>query len=324
MTTGLELIDGAMQALTEHGITLQDKLLPAGQSLTMSLAFLLLSWGGVKLILEGGSLVEGLGEMLNKFFMIGLVWWLVSSGHEIWVNGLLASFTEIGNTLSGAGSNPLHQALAELTTMIENMWASIKLSPDAGVLTSAGLQLFFTGLTGGIFKLVAIGFITVAAAIFVAMYAVSQVLIGIALALGPVFIPWLLLDATNFVFWGWLKFLIVAALYKVVGLVVLSYGAAMMTWLTQATVAASLTGDGANVNIVGSIVVVLLSFVLAYLMFQIPVIANGLMAGHASVSVGRPPTAQSAPVAAASKPSVPPSPPPPPPPPPAPPPSVPR
>lgn len=305
MTASLDLIDGAMQALTAHGTTLQDKLLPAGQSLTMSLAFLLLAWGGVKLLIDGGSIVEGLGEMLNKFFMVGLVWWLVSSGHEIWVNGLLASFTQIGDTLSGAGSNPLHQALAELTGMIDKMWASIKLSPDAGVLTSAGLELFFAGLTGGIFKIFAIGFITVAAAIFTAMYAVSQVLIGIALALGPVFVPWLLLDATNFVFWGWIKFLIVAALYKVVGLVVLSYGAAMMTWLTQATVAASLVGDEASVNVIASLVVVLLSFVLAFLMFQIPTIANGLMSGHASVHAGRMPSSQSAP-AAAAKPATPP------------------
>lgn len=308
MAAGLDLIDGAMQALTAHGLTLQDKLLPAGQSLVGALALLLISWGGVKLVLEGGSFVEGLGEMLNKFFMIGLVWWLVSSGHEIWVNGLLASFTEIGNTLSGAGSNPLHQALAELTGMIDKMWASIKLSPDAGVLTSAGLELFFAGLTGGIFKIFAIGFITVAAAIFTAMYAVSQVLIGIALALGPVFIPWLLLDATSFVFWGWIKFLIVAALYKVVGLVVLSYGAAMMTWLTQATIAASLVGDEASVNVIASLVVVLLSFVLAFLMFQIPTIANGLMSGHASVHAGRMPTAQSAPAAVAAKPATPPAP----------------
>lgn len=302
MATGLDLIDGAMQALTAHGLTLQDKLLPAGQSLTGTLAFLLISWGGVKLVLEGGSFVEGLGEMLNKFFLIGLVWWLVSSGHEIWVSGLLASFTEIGNTLTGAGTNPLHQALAELTGMIDKMWASIKLSPDAGVLTSAGLELFFAGLTGGIFKLLAIGFVTVAAAIFTAMYAVSQVLIGIALALGPVFIPWLLLDAASFVFYGWLKFLVVAALYKVVGLVVLSYGAAMMTWLTQATAAASLAGDAASVNVIASLVVVLLSFVLAFLMFQIPTIANGLMSGHNSVSVGRMPAAQSAPPAAAAAP----------------------
>lgn len=314
MAAGLDLIDGAMQALTAHGTTLQDKLLPAGQSLTMSLAFLLLAWGGVKLLIDGGSIVEGLGEMLNKFFMIGLVWWLVSSGHQIWVDGLLASFTQIGDTLSGAGSNPLHQALAELTGMIDKVWASIKLSPDAGVLTGAGLELFFAGLTGGIFKLVAIGFITVAAAVFVAMYAVSQVLIGIALALGPVFIPWLLLDATSFVFWGWIKFLIVAALYKVVGLVVLSYGAAMMIWLTQATAAASLVGpslvgpsEEAQVNVIGALVVVILSFVLAFLMFQIPTIANGLMSGHASVHAGRMPSSQSAP-AAAAKPATPPAP----------------
>ena len=70
-------------------------------------------------------------------------------------------------------------------------------------------------------KLLIVAFILFSGLVYIAMYIISMVLFYVAAALGPVMIPWVLFEPMSFLFDGWVRFVISASLYKVVGLVMI-------------------------------------------------------------------------------------------------------
>ena len=74
---------------------------------------------------------------------------------------------------------------------------------------------FDLAVTAGLMMLLALGLIVVFA-IGQAQVMWAQIALSIALLLGPVFIPWLLVPHLSFLFWGWLRTVLVYSLYGAV------------------------------------------------------------------------------------------------------------
>lgn len=68
--------------------------------------------------------------------------------------------------------------------------------------------------------IVAVGFILWSLLTFVFVLNAGQVMLYIGLALGPILIPFLLIPNLSFLFNGWLRFMISAALYKIIAVLV--------------------------------------------------------------------------------------------------------
>jgi type IV secretory pathway VirB6-like protein len=62
----------------------------------------------------------------------------------------------------------------------------------------------------------------ISALLFCVLFITFQIGIAVAIAVGPVFIPFLVLPITRFLFEGWLKFLIMAGIYYLAAVVVAS------------------------------------------------------------------------------------------------------
>ena len=74
---------------------------------------------------------------------------------------------------------------------------------------------FDMAVTAGLMMLLALGLIVVFA-VGQAQVMWAQIALSIALLLGPVFIPWLLVPHLSFLFWGWLRTVLVYSLYGAV------------------------------------------------------------------------------------------------------------
>ena len=74
---------------------------------------------------------------------------------------------------------------------------------------------FDLAVTAGLMMLLAIGLVVVFA-IGQAQVMWAQLALSIALVLGPIFIPWLLVPQLSFLFWGWLRTVLVYSLYGAV------------------------------------------------------------------------------------------------------------
>lgn len=124
-------------------------------------------------------------------------------------------------------------------SMWDRTWRSAKMATFGWFMA---LQDGLGVLISSIILLIACGFILWSLLTFVFVLNAGQVMLYIGLALGPILVPFLLVDSLSFLFNGWLRFMISAALYKVIAVLVaiLALGAVDQVSLYSKDVA---TGD---------------------------------------------------------------------------------
>ncbi|CAG0960191.1 hypothetical protein MTYP_00686 [Methylophilaceae bacterium] len=294
---GIQQFDqAASQILAEAGQYLAEKsgvIQGYGHDLFLALGALAFAWMGIRLILEAGELTSIMGGLIRTILLAGIVYWLVSAGYSIvFVDGIAGSLDQIANTLlpGGSMSGTLSESLSafyragtatmELTNDFAageswnplNIMGKIYSSlAQVGALFLSGLLLL---LAGGVFFIVAMA---------------SQFMVTIAIILGPVFIPWLLLPAATFVFDGWLRFLISAALWKVLAAIIVGITSGVFQSLASKAEAAAKAGSSANYGevMLASFVAGLTALLAAYLLLQIPSIAAALAGGGTGVYSAR-------------------------------------
>lgn len=111
-------------------------------------------------------------------------------------------------------------------------------------------------------------------AVIIAYGAIGATIIGL---LGPVFIPWMVFDKTDFLFWGWLKAFIGFEFYKVVAAATLSVVSHLLI--------SYLTSGAMNVNSPEKLVtlmpaLLILCLVAGFILLKIPTMTATLFSGH--------------------------------------------
>lgn len=128
--------------------------------------------------------------------------------------------------------------------------------------------------------------------VFVVVVQFGSLLLSIALCLGPVLAPWYLLPATDFLFDGWLKFTVSAGLYKVVAwlmMAIVTRGVlpAIRSITEQAAAHAGSNPDAYYAaNYLAACAMALVAGIGAYMMWQVPEIAKGLVTGSGGGGLG--------------------------------------
>lgn len=140
-----------------------------------------------------------------------------------------------------------------------------------------------------IFKLMAIVGLLTMGLFYVLVVQMGSFLLNIAFILGPILIPWYLLQETAFLFTGWLKFTIVAGLYKVVAwtLVTIVISGLLPAVNTLLQNIAGMSGNNSD-DYYGSaylayMAVAFVCCVGALMMKLAPSIASGVVSGHPSI-----------------------------------------
>lgn len=134
-------------------------------------------------------------------------------------------------------------------------------------------------------KALAIVAITLMTLIFVVVVQFGSFLLDIVFCLGPVLIPWYVLPAGEFLFDGWLRFTISAGLFKVVAWLMMAIVNSGVLPGIQSLVQQAATQNGTNsdayyaTNYLAMLALALVCGVGAFMMWQVPDIAKGLVSG---------------------------------------------
>lgn len=134
-------------------------------------------------------------------------------------------------------------------------------------------------LISTVILLIAAFFILWSLLTFVFVLNAGQVMLYIGLALGPILIPFLLIPNLSFLFNGWLKFMISAALYKVIAVLV---GMLAIGTVKQIVVYASGAGHEGESLIFMSLMVLFFSMLAKQLMGLADNMASSLATGGAN------------------------------------------
>jgi len=129
---------------------------------------------------------------------------------------------------------------------------------------------------------VVIAALVVAAGLIYSMQVImSQIMINIGLIFAPLLVPWIMWQATAFLFNGWFKFMIVSGITKVVGALLFGLTAGMLEHVTTLSEKAAAEPLTSYFYYIASAIVVA---IMGMLMSQTVSIANGLVQGmpHAS------------------------------------------
>jgi type IV secretory pathway VirB6-like protein len=275
-------------------------LLPEGKELFLLLSVIVFSWMGIRYMLQSGSMTDLMGSFIQSVLMIGLVYWFIQPESYKLIfgtgnindieSGIVGTMNKIalmiGEEAGLKDPSPAASITSTVSLLIEkSVEIAIALKNEffkEGSFWTTLIASFFKNLFVIIYYVAAMVLLLLAGLIFFAVAVYSQVMIIIALILGPVLIPWLLLQSTSFLFDGWLRFLIISALTKVVGAIMIAVSAKVLD-----AVVMNISGADFKTQIISAMMAMLFSLLIVYLMSQIPSIASSIIQGGSGANLMR-------------------------------------
>ncbi len=238
-----------------------------GLHICIALATIMLVWFGVQEALASTHHGAGfhVGKFLSFFMLITFAYTFVRF-YDSSIPGIGQSFRGFIN----GGAQYLVSVIGnESITSIQNTLSQAQSSSGPGI-TKALMNPYYAIVYVVIQVLIAT-FSAVVSAI-VAYGAIGSAVVGL---LGPIFIPFLVFDKLEFLFWGWLKAFIGFCFYKVLAAAVLSVLAHLLgQYYTQVV---SFADPGTMVQQLP--LLILLVLVNIYILFKIPAMTMSIFSG---------------------------------------------
>lgn len=238
-----------------------------GLHMVLSLATIMLVWFGVQEAIassQGGGF--SMGKFLNFFLLITFAYCFVKfydgsiPGIGYSLKGFISGGTNslvdyIGQDSTIEIQNTIHTALGKMGAM------SPSFTEPYTLLCTYTVQIILSILAALIAVIIAYG-------------AIAATIVGL---LGPIFIPFMVFDKTEFLFWGWLRAYLGFSFYKVVA-------AATMSVMSHLLIS-YFTSGAMNVDDPGKLVttmpaLLMLCFVAGFILLKIPAMTATLFSGH--------------------------------------------
>ena len=239
-----------------------------GLRMVLSLATIMLVWFGVQEALASAQGGPGfnVAKFISFFVLITFAYCFVKF-YDSAIPGIgysLKSFIStgtsslvdyIGTDSTQEVQNVIHTALGKIGTM------SPSLTEPYTLICTFTVQVILTILSALVGVIIAYG-------------AIGATIIGL---LGPVFIPWMVFDKTDFLFWGWLKAFIGFEFYKVVAAATMSVMSHLLiTYLTSG--AMNIGSPKSLLTLMPGLLI--MCFVAGYVLLKIPTMTASLFSGH--------------------------------------------
>ena len=262
---------GLLNWITQGCDTLTSTAAPSidaiGLHICIALATIMLVWFGIQEALASaqGGAGFNLGKFLSFFMLITFAYTMVRFYDS--------SIPGIGYSLRGfinGGAQYLVTVIgSDSATSIQDALSQAQASGGPGVLKA--LMNPYYAIVYVIIQVLIAALAAVVSAI-VAYGAVGSAVIGL---IGPVFIPFLVFEKLEFLFWGWLRAFIGFCFYKVLAAAVLSILAHLLAqYYTQL---AAISDPG---NMVKELpLLILLVLVNVYILFKIPAMTMTVFSG---------------------------------------------
>jgi hypothetical protein len=261
----LILIKNGCESLTQTVAPSVDAL---GLRMILSLATIMLVWFGVQEALGASQGGPGfsVGKFLSFFLLITFAYCFVKFydstipgiGYSLkgFVSGGTSSLVDyIGSDSTQEVQDSIHQAMGKIGGL------SPSFTEPYTLLCTYTVQVILSVLTALIGVIIAYG-------------AIGATIIGL---LGPVFIPWMVFDKTEFLFWGWLKAFVGFEFYKVVAAATMSViGHLLISYLTSG--AMNVDAPQRLITVMPGLLV--LCLVAGFILLKIPTMTASLFSGH--------------------------------------------
>jgi type IV secretion system protein TrbL len=246
-------------------------------------------WAAVKSMVAGGGLNSFIGDLVpllltaaaTGVFMSSDLGAQIKSSIDVIGTAVTGESTKsIPDLINGAGYN----AFVAITNVF---------SIPAAMMGSFGWTKIITMLVQILMSIipvvVTVFLLLIAMMIYIGVLVTSQISVTIALVFAPILVPFLMFKPADFLFDGWLRFLIGASLMKIIGLLMNQFTGAILGKMASIATDAhnagaygidGSTGLGIDIVLLGSMI--LLAGLAAVMMLQVPSITSGLLSGSSA------------------------------------------
>lgn len=245
-------------------------------------------WMAARGMFGNDDLSESIKDFISLIFLSSIIFFTLSNYSTVIIGsgdkqGIVTGFDELRAALSQTDEDTgVYSGYEQLVKAAYDFFWKIK--PPPGLAAWKYPEWFFTNIAGIFFNLATVFVLFVAAFFYIVMFMAGKILVAVAVALGPAFIPWYLLEFTQFITMGWFRFLLSACLYQVVAMIMLKLTSGLLNSTVNQAQNAVAAGNGEISNHVSfsfasSLTIFLLALLITYMMKNIPAIANGLLSG---------------------------------------------
>lgn len=239
-----------------------------GMRMLLGLATIMMVWFGVQEALasaHGGSGFH-MGKFLNFVMLLSVayafVYYYNSSipGVGYSLTGFIRQGTSsLADTIGTDQANTMMQAIQK--TLSESGPAMISMTQPYLLLVYAITQVMLAILSALIAAIIAYG-------------AIAATILALV---GPIFIPFMVFEKTEFLFWGWLKAYISFSFYKVIAAATMSVLGQMFFGFYQGVASINSDQSQAAKNFP---ILLLLIIINAFILTKIPAITASIFSGH--------------------------------------------
>ena len=236
-----------------------------GTSLVRGLAVIMLVWFGIQRALASadGEQSVGLAAFVRLVFLIALAFTMLRFYHDP-IPGLGRSFTQLLTDQAMFLAHRIETTqVQQINERLNALYLDLERPMALNVLHIVGYLLVSLAIAA-------------ARTALLAVIAFGLVATGVAILLGPLFIPWILVPPLDWLFWGWLRSLIQYAFYQVVAQAfVYVFGAFLINFLDAFPPPYTI-----DRLFVGGFHILALLMAFTYGMLQVPSLTNSLFSGR--------------------------------------------
>ena len=285
-----DVINAVVETITEafEALTKNSDLAAGGKTITYTLFVIVLAWTLLKNMVQGDGVNGLVAEMIPLFGTLAIIQALLESGGIQSIVGFMDSVSSTFGQSGGLGPD-ITKAAKRGFEAVNNVLTMPSPSTNMEFSLSnigQGIGMALTAIVGLVARLIAGFLLIIALGVYIANIVLAHGSIMLAVALAPIMVPFMLAPATSFIFDGWLRFTLGAAMIKVVGAFMIGFTDALMGGLSALSAKVMLPADTDwttlyATNLIIYMGLILMAFLCAYLMMQVPSLATGLLSGSA-------------------------------------------
>lgn len=278
------------------------KLVSEGMGIASSMLLITVGWSIVTWLITGDvieAMVDSIGSIAKYFIVVFILssWGGGSALIDSYVSGINSlldakvtiseSVTSVMKSIDyvlmeppkkkceGAVCSVLPIAVVETATAIVTMAEKI-----------ASLPIIIATYILKVIASLCLGLMLVA---FLGVLILAKVHFGAAFIIGPILVPFLVWKRTEWLFDGWLKFGLIACMTNIVAMFMLTFMSVFITTTQTLAIALNKSAAGplgtAGLDYIVAGLIMIFAGIGAYIMWQVPSIAQGLLSGSGGGSI---------------------------------------
>lgn len=275
-TIGLNTVVEIYDTITAIGYSMIPVFQEEGLWLLTAFGVISICWVIFETLLSDGSPQQFVTKLVLPGVKLSILAWIIRDLPTLSVD-LIQGFDQLAVKALGqslAGGNLMRNVMSSALVVAESMWDAI----DApGVWET--IKGF--GAPAAVFVVrVALVLLVLATGILQGcIFLLSQIMVLITLAFGPILLPFMVLGPFSYMADGWQRYLIKTSLVKIVGAVIIIMSRSMNGFLAQISTS---TGSAASLDLGVVAITGLVVAILLALSFQTFAIAEGIVSGSGS------------------------------------------